>query len=120
MNEKTCKHVIDERPWGKYEVLLIEEGFQVKRIEVKPGQRLSLQKHKHRAEKWTIVYGKGVVTLGDKEVPVSRGDVVQIAKEEAHRMANPGDKPVVFVEVQVGDYLGEDDIIRLQDDYKRS
>ncbi len=119
MGEKVCKHTTDERPWGNYEVLLIEEGFQVKRIQVSPGQRLSLQTHKHRAEKWTIVKGEGIVTLGERDLPVKVGDVVQIAKEEKHRMTNPGKEPVVFVEVQVGDYLGEDDIVRLQDDYKR-
>lgn len=119
MQEKECKHVFDERPWGNYESLLIEKTFQVKRIEVKPGQRLSLQKHKHRAEKWVIVHGEGVVTVGDREVPVSTGSIVEIAKEEVHRMSNTGTKPLIFVETQIGDYLGEDDIVRLEDDYKR-
>ena len=118
--EKQCTHVLDERPWGKYESLLIEDNFQVKRIEVKPGERLSLQKHKHRAEKWVIVQGTGTVTLGEKDISVKVGSVIEIAKEEVHRMANTGREPLIFVETQLGDYLGEDDIERLQDDYKRN
>jgi len=120
MADKKVTHVTDERPWGSYEVLLKEKTFQVKRIQVKPHQRLSLQKHSKRAEKWVVTQGKGLVSLGEKEVPVERGSLIEVAIGESHRMANTGDEPLVFVEVQLGDYLEEDDIIRLEDDYKRS
>jgi len=121
MNSKSANHEYDERPWGNYEVLLDETktGFKVKRIEVKPKSRLSLQKHAQRSEIWTIVAGEGIVTIGKEEIAVKPGNVVNIPKEAEHRMTNNSDKPLVFVEVQLGDYLGEDDITRLQDDYNR-
>lgn len=121
MISKSAEHEYDERPWGSYEVLLDETstGFKVKRIEVKPKSRLSLQKHAKRAEIWTIVAGEGIATIGKEEIAVKPGDVVNIPKEAEHRMANKGDQPLIFVEVQLGDYLGEDDITRLQDDYNR-
>ena len=109
-----------QKPWGNYLILHTEEGFQVKRIEVNPGHRLSLQTHAHRAEKWTIVKGSGKASLDAKEVPVSPGIVIQIPIGSSHRMANTGKNPLIFIEVQLGDYLGEDDIIRLEDDYNRT
>ena len=109
----------EERPWGNYQVLHREEGIQVKRIELKPGCRFSLQKHLRRSEKWTIVSGAGVVTLGNKDIAVKKGSFIDVAVGEIHRMHNTGKEPLVFIEVQFGDYLGEDDIIRLQDDFGR-
>jgi len=121
MTHKSAQHEYDERPWGNYEVLLDETktGFKVKRIEVKPKSRLSLQKHAKRSEIWTVVKGEGLVTVGEKEFSVKVGAVVHVPKEAQHRMTNNSDQPLVFVEVQLGDYLGEDDITRLQDDYNR-
>jgi mannose-6-phosphate isomerase len=110
---------IDQRPWGKYQVLLKEPNFQVKRIEVNPQLRFSLQKHNQRAEKWVVTSGVGVVTLGDREIQVSRGSVIEVAIGQVHRMHNTGMEPLVFIEVQLGTYLGEDDIIRLEDDFSR-
>jgi len=121
MIPKSANHEYDERPWGSYEVLLDETstGFKVKRIEVKPKSRLSLQKHAKRNEIWTIVAGEGIVTIGDEEISVKAGAVVRIPKGAQHRMTNKSDQPLIFVEVQLGDYLGEDDITRIQDDYNR-
>jgi len=113
INQKVVK------PWGAYQVLHVEAGFQVKRIEVNPHSRLSLQTHTRRAEKWTVVKGTGLATLKDQEIAVKPGSVIDVAVGDAHRMANTGKEMLIFVEVQLGDYLGEDDIVRLQDDYNR-
>src|ERR1044071_4266167 len=104
----------DRRPWGTYTVL--EEGttFKVKRIEVLPGKRLSYQKHSQRAEHWFVVQGKAKVTLDDREIILAAGQAIDIAIGSAHRIENPGDDVLVFIEVQRGAYLGEDDIVRLQ------
>ena len=110
----------DTRPWGGYEILREAADFKVKRIEVKPGMRFSLQKHFKRAEIWVVVEGHGTATVGKKEVPVQRGSVIQVALEEVHRMHNTGKGPLVFIEVQLGEYLGEDDIVRLEDDFNRA
>lgn len=107
------------RPWGNYQVLHVEKSFQVKRVEVNAGHRLSYQLHHRRAEKWTIVTGRGVVTLNDKDLPIGVGDVIAIPVETKHRIHNTGTSPLVFVEVQLGDYFGEDDIVRFSDDYNR-
>src|SRR4029078_1368377 len=106
----------DERPWGNYTVLDEADGFKVKRIEVLPGKRLSYQKHSQRAEHWFVVAGKARVTLDDEEITVNAGEAIDIAIGAAHRVENPGDETLVFIEVQRGGYLGEDDIVRLQDD----
>jgi mannose-6-phosphate isomerase-like protein (cupin superfamily) len=108
------------RPWGSYAHLYQGPDYQVKRIEVAPKLRLSLQKHSKRAEKWIVVSGTGVATVGKKEIPVKRGAFVEIAGEEVHRMHNTGDEALVFIEVQLGKYLGEDDIVRLEDDFNRA
>jgi mannose-6-phosphate isomerase-like protein (cupin superfamily) len=109
-----------EKPWGGFNVLFKEKGYQVKRIEVDPGSRLSLQTHKRRSEEWVVVQGHGLATVEEREIPVKRGSVVKCPNGVAHRMANTGDSPLVFIEVQLGDYLGEDDIVRLEDDYNRA
>ena len=109
----------DERPWGNFTVLDEGEGYKVKRIEVLPGKRLSYQKHARRAEHWFIVQGVAKVTLDGKEIILSSGEYVDIPVGAAHRIENPGDVKVIFIEAQRGDYLGEDDIVRLQDDFGR-
>ena len=109
----------DRRPWGTFTVLDEGENFKVKRIEVLPGKRLSYQKHSQRAEHWFVVQGTARVTLDDRDIEVKNGNAIDIAIGSAHRVENPGDDLLVFIEVQRGDYLGEDDIVRLQDDFGR-
>jgi mannose-6-phosphate isomerase len=110
----------DRRPWGSYTVL--EEGttFKVKRIEVLPGKRLSYQKHSQRAEHWVVVEGTAEVTLDGNEITVRTGEAIDIPVGAAHRVENPGETDLIFIEVQRGNYLGEDDIQRLHDDYGRA
>jgi mannose-6-phosphate isomerase-like protein (cupin superfamily) len=110
---------LETRPWGTYEILLEEKTYKVKRIVVFPGKRLSLQRHKHRAEHWVIVEGTGLATLGDKQIAVSSGAIVNVAQNEIHRIENNGVMNLEFIEVQTGSYFGEDDIERLADDYGR-
>jgi len=109
----------DDRPWGNFTVVDEGEGYKVKRIEVLPGKRLSYQKHARRAEHWFIVQGEAKVTLDDREIRLNAGEYVDIPVGAAHRIENPGEMKVIFIEVQRGDYLGEDDIVRLQDDFGR-
>ena len=108
------------RPWGTYSVLDDNERYKIKRIVVKPGKRLSLQKHLHRSEHWVVVSGTATCTVGDKTFSVHSNESTYIPMGELHRLQNEGKLPLVIVEVQVGEYTGEDDIIRLQDDFKRS
>ena len=110
----------DRRPWGTFTVLDEGENFKVKRIEVLPGKRLSYQKHAQRAEHWVVVQGTAKVTLDNRNLIVTTGQAIDIAVGSAHRVENPGDELLVFIEVQRGDYLGEDDIVRLQDDFGRA
>lgn len=110
----------DERPWGNFTVLDEADGYKVKRIEVLPGKRLSYQKHAQRAEHWFIVAGLAKVTLDGDEILLKPGEHVDIAVGAAHRIENPGEEKVIFIEIQRGDYLGEDDIVRLQDDFGRT
>ena len=107
-------------PWGGYTVLQSTEAFKVKTIEVAPGHRLSYQRHRQRSERWIIVEGTGLVTLAGGTSKVTPGDSVEIAVGSLHRIANSGDVPLVFVEVQQGSYFGEDDIERIEDDYSRA
>jgi mannose-6-phosphate isomerase len=109
-----------DRPWGAYTVHAEAEDFKVKTLEVQPGQRLSYQKHSRRSEHWFVVGGEGVVTLDGNSIDVRRGDAVDVPAGAAHRIQNTGSVPLVFVEVQHGDYFGEDDIVRLDDDYGRA
>jgi mannose-6-phosphate isomerase len=108
-----------ERPWGTYTVLAEGQDFKVKTMEVHPAQRLSYQRHSRRSEHWFVVAGEGVVTLDGTNIDVRRGDAVDVPQGAAHRIHNTGPVPLVFVEVQHGDYFGEDDIVRLEDDYGR-
>jgi mannose-1-phosphate guanylyltransferase/mannose-6-phosphate isomerase len=107
------------RPWGTYATLKQEEGYQVKRITVAPGQKLSLQYHHKRAEHWVVTQGKAIVQIGDDEFESGPGEYRYIPLGEKHRLTNIGDSELVLVEVQVGSYLGEDDIVRVADIYGR-
>jgi mannose-6-phosphate isomerase len=109
----------DVRPWGCYFVLEDEPAHKVKRIVVTPGKRLSYQRHAQRAEHWFVVAGSGVVTLDGVDQRVDAGTAIDIPLGAAHRMTNDGPDDLVFIEVQHGSYFGEDDIVRLEDDYGR-
>jgi mannose-6-phosphate isomerase-like protein (cupin superfamily) len=108
------------RPWGHYVVLDDGPTAKVKRIVVDPGQRLSLQLHHHRAEHWYVTQGEATVIVGDTEHVLGPGQAVDIPLGTPHRVRSSGDGPLVFIEVQLGDYFGEDDIVRLEDDYGRT
>src|SRR6185295_17773576 len=110
----------DRRPWGTFTVLDEGAGFKVKRIEVLPGKRLSYQKHAQRAEHWVVVQGTAKVTLDDEAIYVPAGQAIDIAVGSAHRVENVATELLVFIEVQRDAYLGEDDIVRLQDDFGRA
>ncbi len=110
----------DERPWGRWEVLETGERFTVKRITVAPGQTLSLQLHHHREEHWVIVEGQARVTLGERVMDMGPNEHIFIPIETKHRIANPTDANVEFIEVQYGETLDENDIVRLEDTYGRT
>jgi mannose-1-phosphate guanylyltransferase len=112
-------HLTAHRPWGTYTVLEDTLKYKIKKIEVKPNKRLSLQKHLHRNEHWIVVSGTATVTVEDKEFILRPNESTYIKMGLVHRLSNEGKVPVVMIEVQIGDYLGEDDIIRLQDDFQR-
>lgn len=112
-------HLTGHRPWGTYTILEESNGYKIKRIEVKPGKRLSLQKHFHRNEHWIVVSGTATVTVGDNKYYVRPNESTYIKRGEIHRLENEGKIPVVLIEAQVGEYTGEDDIIRIDDDFKR-
>jgi mannose-1-phosphate guanylyltransferase len=107
------------RPWGTYETLTEGSGYKIKKIVVKPGKRLSLQKHFHRSEHWVVVSGTAQVQVGDSIYLVRPNESTYIKVGQIHRLSNPGKIPVVLIETQVGEYINEDDIVRLEDDYKR-
>ena len=118
--DKTDPALHDTRPWGSYTVLDEADGYKVKRIEVLPGKRLSYQKHAQRSEHWMIVRGTARLTLDGVDRTVGTGETVDVAVGAAHRIENPGTDLLVFIEIQRGPYLGEDDIVRLQDDFGRA
>ncbi|MEA2048157.1 MAG: mannose-1-phosphate guanylyltransferase/mannose-6-phosphate isomerase [Campylobacterota bacterium] len=113
-------HLTAHRPWGTYTVLEGTPGYKIKRIVVKPGKRLSLQKHYHRNEHWIVVSGTATVTVGEETKLVRPNESTYIKMGEVHRLGNDGKIPVVIIEAQVGEYTGEDDIVRLEDDFKRA
>ena len=117
--EEVHAHLTVERPWGSYTRLREQEGFQVKRIVVKPGASLSLQKHHHRSEHWVIVRGVGRITNGEDVFELGHSGHTYIPKGAVHRLENPGTELLELIEVQLGEYLGEDDIVRLEDRYGR-
>lgn len=108
------------RPWGSFTVLEEARGYKIKRIEVKPGHRLSLQMHHHRSEHWIVVSGTAKVICGDKEILLSTNQSTYVPPCTAHRLENVGVIPLILIEVQNGEYLGEDDIVRFHDDYSRT
>jgi len=110
----------ENRPWGSFHVLDEGKGFKVKRIVVTSGGRLSLQSHKHRGEHWTVVTGTATVTVDDRVSTLTRSQAVDIPQVAKHRLENLHDGLVEIIEVQFGDYLGEDDIVRYDDAYNRS
>ena len=110
----------DERPWGTFTVLDEANEFKVKRIEVLPNKRLSYQKHTRRAEHWFVVRGTAKVTLNEAEILVKTGEAIDIGLGDKHRVENPDSKELlIFIETQTGDYFGEDDIERYEDDFGR-
>ena len=112
-------HLTGHRPWGTYTILEDTPGYKIKRIEVKPGKRLSLQKHYHRNEHWIVVSGTATVTVGTETKLIRPNESTYIKMGELHRLANNGKLPVVLIEAQVGEYTGEDDIVRIDDDFSR-
>lgn len=112
-------HLTAHRPWGTYTVLEDIPGYKIKRIVVNPGKRLSLQKHFHRSEHWIVVSGTATVTVGEETRLVRPNESTYIKMGEVHRLANDGKIPIVLIEAQVGEYTGEDDIIRIEDEYNR-
>ena len=109
----------ENRPWGSFTVLDEGEGFKVKRISVNPGHKLSLQYHHHRSEHWTVVQGVATVTVGEDIKQLKVNEPIYIPLKEKHALANDGEELMQLIEVQVGDYLGEDVIVRLEDRYGR-
>ena len=118
-DELTVRHRRQYRPWGRFESLDTGERFQVKRIVVDPGATLSLQLHHQRAEHWVVVHGVADVTCGDRTFRLQEDESTYIPVNTPHRLSNPGPEPLEIIEVQSGDYLGEDDIVRLEDSYGR-
>jgi len=110
----------DAPPWGEWKVLQESSDYKVKQITVHPGQRFSYQRHEKRSEHWVVVKGVGMATVDGVEKVLRVGDTIDIPMGSPHRFANQSDEPVVFVEVQLGTYLGEDDIVRIEDDYGRT
>lgn len=119
-SEMTNVHTTAHRPWGTYTILEENPGYKVKQITVRPGAKLSLQYHHHRSEHWIVVSGVATVTNGDNTFDLKQNESTYIPKEAKHRLENKQNEELVLIEAQVGGYLGEDDIVRLQDDYKRN
>ena len=113
-------HLTGYRPWGTYTVLEDKDGYKIKRIEVKPGKRLSLQKHKYRNEHWVVVSGIATVTINDRTFILNQNESTYIKALDTHRLENTTDELLIIIEAQVGEYTGEDDIIRLDDDFSRN
>lgn len=117
--ENTGLSASELRPWGSFTVLEEGKGYKIKRIEVNPGHRLSLQMHHHRSEHWIVVAGTAKVVCGEHEMLLSTNQSTYVPPCSTHRLENPGVLPLILIEVQNGEYLGEDDIVRFQDDYSR-
>jgi mannose-1-phosphate guanylyltransferase/mannose-6-phosphate isomerase len=117
--KEASEHLTTYRPWGSYTILEEGERYKIKRIVVHPEARLSLQKHYHRSEHWVVVRGAAKVTIGDKEIIIHENESVFVPKSTLHRLENPGRVPLEIIEVQNGEYVGEDDIVRVDDIYGR-
>ena len=115
-----AKLITESRPWGSFTVLDEDIGYKVKRISVNSGHKLSLQFHRHRSEHWTVVQGKATVTVGREIKKLKVNESVYIPVKEKHALANEGEELLQLIEVQIGDYLEEDDIVRLEDRYGRT
>ena len=111
---------VEKRPWGNYHIIAKNKGYQIKEIKVSQGSKLSLQKHKNRSEFWQIVKGKSKITIEDSEHYLKEREYIYIPKNTVHRIENIGKKDLIFIEIQLGENLKEDDIIRLEDDYGRA
>jgi len=109
----------ENRPWGSFYVLYEEKNFKIKKITVKPKSRLSYQYHNKRSELWYVISGVGIVTINNKKINLKAGSIVKIDIRDKHRVENNGSENLVFIEIQTGSYFGEDDIVRLDDDYNR-
>lgn len=116
--KESSEHLVCHRPWGTYSVLQEDIGYKIKRIIVAPGQSLSLQIHYHRNEHWIVIKGFAKVIVGDKIVILSAHESFYVSKSEIHRLENPGKEPLELIEVQVGEYVGEDDVVRIEDIYQ--
>ncbi len=117
--KEVSEHVTTYRPWGSYTVLEEGERYKIKRVVVNPGEKLSLQKHYHRSEHWVVVKGTAKVKIGDKEIFMHENESAYVPKSTLHRLENPGKVPIELIEVQNGEYVGEDDIVRIDDHYGR-
>jgi mannose-1-phosphate guanylyltransferase len=113
-------HTTAHRPWGTSTLLEEAPGYRVKQITVRPGAKLSLQYHHHRSEHWIIVSGSALITIDNSTLELNASESIYIPKESKHRLSNPGTSDLVIIEAQVGSYLGDDDIVRIQDDYVRN
>ena len=118
--KEQARHLRSYRPWGYFETLSLGPRFQVKLLHVKPGGMLSMQMHHHRSEHWVVVHGTAKVSIGGEDKLVRENESVYIVATQWHRLENPGKTPLEIIEVQIGSYLGEDDIVRGDDVYKRS
>jgi mannose-6-phosphate isomerase len=119
LSGKAALSTTELRPWGSFTILEEQRNHKIKRIEVNPGQRLSLQMHHHRSEHWIVVSGTATVTCGNRQMILMTNQSTYIPCGERHRLENPGVIPLILIEVQNGEYLGEDDIVRYEDDYAR-
>lgn len=117
--KEASEHITTYRPWGSYTVLEEGERYKIKRVVVNPGEKLSLQKHYHRSEHWVVVKGTARVTIGDREIITHENESAYVPKSTLHRLENPGKVPLEIIEVQNGEYVGEDDIVRVEDYYGR-
>lgn len=121
MKKESADPPFEERPWGSFTILDEGENYKVKRLEVLPGKRLSYQRHSHRSEHWFVVRGTAKVTLNGSEILVKAGEALDVPVGTAHRIENPPDfERLILIETQTGDYFGEDDIERLDDDFGRT
>jgi mannose-1-phosphate guanylyltransferase len=119
-SDLTIVHKMVHRPWGTYTILEDTNGYKIKKIEVKPNKRLSLQKHFHRNEHWIVVSGTATVTVGNEKKLIRPNESTYIKMGEIHRLENEGKIPVILIEAQVGEYTKEDDIVRIDDDFERN
>lgn len=119
MGNNSTNNTIVDKPWGSYQNLMDEEYTKVKKISIHPGEAPSYQYHFKRSEIWVIVKGIAEIKIDDNLANYSYGDIINIPKEASHQIKNVGDEELVFIEVQLGDYFGEDDIVRLEDKYGR-